>query len=247
MTATPPAESETRGSEAYEALKQALISGHFMPGQKLTLRMLAGALGMSVTPVREAIHRLTAERALEGAANRSVRIPPMTRSKILELRDIRLTVEGLAAARAAEHATPQDIAQLRQLALELAAARQRGDIGADIAKLTAFQFALYRAAHMPLLLPVIESLWLQTGSCLRLLYPDYIRSLKHDWRGQIIRALQAGDGDAARRAIESDIDPALAYIADLAGEDGIIRPESAGRSGLGKARVAEAAGSPEPA
>src|SRR3546814_14190289 len=87
MTATPPAEAETRGSEAYEALKQALISGHFMPGQKLTLRMLAEALGMSVTPVREAIHRLTAERALEGAANRSVRIPPMTRGTILELRD----------------------------------------------------------------------------------------------------------------------------------------------------------------
>src|SRR3546814_10061819 len=88
---------------------------------------------------------------------------------------------------------------LRQLALELAAARQRGDVAADIAKLTAFQFALYRAAHMPLLLPVIETLWLQTGSCLRLLYPDYIRALKHDWRGQIIRALQAGDGDAARQ------------------------------------------------
>src|SRR3546814_17295757 len=77
---------------------------------------------------------------------------------------------------------------------------------------------------MPLLLPVIETLWLQTGSCLRLLYPDYIRALKHDWRGQIIRALQAGDGDAARRAIESDIGPALAYIADLAGGDGIIQP-----------------------
>src|SRR3546814_15769849 len=82
---------------------------------------------------------------------------------------------------------------------------------------------------MPLLLPVIETLWLQTGSCLRLLYPDYIRALKHDWRGQIIRALQAGDGDAAPRAIESDIGPALAYIADLAGEDGITPPHSAPR------------------
>src|SRR3546814_8131454 len=92
---------------------------------------------------------------------------------------------------------------------------------------------------MPLLLPVIETLWLQTGSCLRLLYPDYIRALKHDWLGQIIRALQAGDGDAARRAIESDIGPALAYIADLAGADGIIQPHSA-RSGPRKASLAEA-------
>src|SRR3546814_12509659 len=56
----------------------------------------------------------------------------------------------------------------------------------------------------------------------------------------IIRALQAGDGDAARRAIESDIGPALAYIADLAGEDGIIQPHSA-RRGPRKARLAEAA------
>src|SRR3546814_14388954 len=93
---------------------------------------------------------------------------------------------------------------------------------------------------MPLLLPVIETLWLQTGSCLRLLYPDYIRALKHDWRGQIIRALQAGDGDAARRAIESDIGPALAYLADLAGEDGLIQPHSA-RTGPRTARLAEAA------
>src|SRR3546814_13827867 len=74
----------------------------------------------------------------------------------------------------------------------------------------------------------------------RSLYPDYIRALKHDWRGRVIRALQAGDGDAARRAIESDIGPALAYIADLAGEDGIIQPHSA-RSGPRKASLAEAA------
>src|SRR3546814_14499078 len=96
MTATPPAEAETRGSEAYEALKQALISGHFMPGQKLTLRMLAEARGMSVTPVREAIHRLTAERDLEGAATRPVRIPPSQRGKIMQHRGIGQTVGGRA-------------------------------------------------------------------------------------------------------------------------------------------------------
>ena len=225
MAVTPPEELETRGNEAYEALRQALISGQFVPGQKLTLRALAGALGMSVTPVREAIHRLTAERALEASANRSVRIPPMTRAKILELRDIRLTVEGLAAARAAENATQNEVRQLRQLALEIVAARQRKDVAADIAKLTAFQFALYRLSRMPQLVKLIESLWLQTGSCLRLLFPDYIRTLKNDWRGQVIRALEAGDAEAARRAVESDIGPALTFIADLADNDGIIHPK----------------------
>ncbi len=228
MVVTPVAELETRGNEAYEALRQALISGQFVPGQKLTLRALAAALGMSVTPVREAIHRLTAERALEASANRSVRIPPMTRAKILELRDIRLTVEGLAAARAAEAATADEIRRLRQLALEIVAARQRSDVAADIAKLTEFQFALYRLSRMPQLVQLIESLWLQTGSCLRLLYPDYIRALKHNWRGQLIQALEARDPEGARRAVESDVGPALTFIADLADEDGNIHPEPTG-------------------
>lgn len=228
MAVAPLLELETRGNEAYEALRQALISGQFVPGQKLTLRALAGALGMSVTPVREAIHRLTAERALEASANRSVRIPPMTREKILELRDIRLAVEGLAVSRAAANATPEEIRQLRSLALEIVAARQRRDVATDIARLTEFQFALYRLSRMPQLVQLIESLWLQTGSCLRLLYPDYIRSLKHDWRGELIRALEAKDPDSARRAVESDVGPALTYIADLADEHGIIHPDSKG-------------------
>ena len=223
MTVT--SSSVTRGNEAYEALRQALISGRFLPGQKLTLRALAGALGMSVTPVREAIHRLTAERALEGSANRSVRIPPMTRDRIIELRDIRLVVEGLAAARAADNASPEEIRLLRQLAIELVAARARGDVAADIAKLAEFQFTLYRTSRMPQLVHLIESLWLQTGSCLGLLYPDYVKSLKYDWRGEAIRALELRDPEAARRAIESDIGPALTYIANLAGPDGVIRPE----------------------
>ena len=231
MVAPPLGELETRGNEAYEALRQALISGQFVPGQKLTLRALAGALGMSVTPVREAIHRLTAERALAASANRSVRIPPMTRAKILELRDIRLTVEGLAAARAAENARPEEVRQLRQLALEIVAARQRNDVAADIAKLTEFQFTLYGLSRMPQLVQLIESLWLQTGSCLRLLFPDYIKALKHDWRGQLIRALEKRDAEGARKALESDIGPALTYIADLADEGGTIHPRLEGGKG----------------
>ncbi|MCG8595279.1 MAG: GntR family transcriptional regulator [Kiloniellales bacterium] len=224
MVVTPLAELETRGNEAYEALRRALISGRFVPGQKLTLRALAGALGMSVTPVREAIHRLTAERALEASANRSVRIPPMTRAKILELRDIRITNEGLAAARAAKNATTDEIRQLRQLALEIVAARAREDVAADIAKLADFHFAVYRLSHMPQLVQLIESLWLQTGSCLHLLFPDYMGALKHDRCGQIIRAIEAGDAEGARRAVASDIGAALTYIADLADQNGIVHP-----------------------
>ncbi len=218
-------EGTSLGEEAYQALRQALISGQYLPGQKITLRALAAGLGMSVTPVREAIHRLSAERALEGTVQRSVRVPTMTREKILELRDIRLAVEGLAAARAAEHGTASEIRALRVIAVEIMAARQRRDIATDIAKLTEYQFAVYRMSRMPRLVQLIESLWLQTGPCLRLLYPNYIDALKTDWRGKLSRALEARDPEAARRAVESDVGPALTFIADLADATGVIHAD----------------------
>lgn len=243
--ATP--ERTTRGEEAYLVLRQALIGGRFLPGEKIKLRALASALGMSVTPVREAIYRLMAEGALEGEAQRSVRVPQMTRNRIMELRDIRLTVEGLAAARAAERATAADIRGLRLLALEIMAARQRGDIAADVTRITAYQFALYRLSGMPTLVQLIENLWLQTGPCLALLFPGYIGGLRQDWRGQLSQALEARDPDAARRAVESDIGPALQFIADLAGPDGIIEPKVPGfAAGSAPAGSAPASGAQSP-
>lgn len=218
-------EGTSLGEEAYQALRQALISGRYLPGQKITLRALAAGLGMSVTPVREAIHRLSAERALEGTVQRSVRVPTMTREKILELRDIRLAVEGLAAARAAEHCTANEIRALRVIAIEIMAARQRKDVATDIAKLTEYQFAVYRMSRLPRLVQLIESLWLQTGPCLRLLFPDYIDALKTDWRGKLSRALEARDAEAARRAVESDVGPALTFIADLADASGVVHAD----------------------
>src|SRR5215468_7993257 len=118
-------------TQVYESLREALTAGRFRPGQKLTFRFVADALGVSLTPVREALRRLVAEGAFEMQPNRSVRVPPMTRAKVLELRDIRMAVEGLAAEKAAANATRPHVAQLRRIALEIAAARSRGDSATD--------------------------------------------------------------------------------------------------------------------
>ena len=96
--------------QVYDSLCAALTSGRFAPGQKLTFRFVAKALGVSLTPVREAVRRLVAEGAFEMQPNRSVRIPLMTKAKVLELRDIRVAVEGLAAGKAAEVATRAQVA-----------------------------------------------------------------------------------------------------------------------------------------
>ena len=212
-------------SQVYDWLREALTTGRFTPGQKLSFRFIAGTLGVSLTPVREAIRRLVAEGAFEMRPSRSIRVPLMTRDRILELRDIRLAVEGLAAEKAAAVATREQAAQLRRIANELLAARSRGDTAADRAKIREFHFALYAIAGQPTLLRVIEGLWLQTGPYMNLLYPDFVASPRGpERRLRIIKALQAHDAVTARRDIEGDISDALSYVASLADEAGMIAP-----------------------
>ena len=237
--ARDPADTSLR-TQVYESLREALTAGRFRPEQKVTFRFVADALGVSLTPVREALRRLVAEGAFEMQPNRSVRVPPMTRAKVLELRDIRIAVEGLAAEKAAGNATRQDVAQLRRIALAIAAARSRGDNAMDRQKIREFHFALYSIARQPTLMRLIESLWLQTGPYMNLLYPEYIsRPRGPQTRARIVRALQARNAAAARREIEADIRHALTYVADLADDLGNIEPAPPldGRSHSGTLRT----------
>jgi DNA-binding GntR family transcriptional regulator len=209
--------------QVYDSLREALTAGRFSPGQKVTFRFIAGALGVSMTPVREALRRLVTEGVLEMQPNRSVRIPLMTRTKVLELRDIRTTLEGLAAEKAAHAATESLISRLRAITEEIGEARRIGDFAMDRRKLREFHFSIYTAAGQPTLLRLIEGLWLQTGPYMNLLYPDFVSSpYGPELRQRVIAALAARDADAARKEVASDIHRTLTYISGLADAQGVI-------------------------
>lgn len=219
-----PADTSLR-KQVYDSLRVALTAGRFVPGEKLTFRTIAGALGVSLTPVREALRRLVAEGAFEMQPSRSVRVPLMTRAKALELRDIRTALEGLAAAKAAEVANKAQVAELRRIAREILAHRRRGDEVGDRENVRAFHFAVYALSGQPTLLRVIEGLWLQTGPYMNLLYPEFIASAGGPARRlRVIEALAARDSVAARREIENDVHKTLTYVADLADAAGNIVP-----------------------
>ncbi len=223
--APPDATDTSLRQQVYESVREALTMGRFAPGQKVTFRYVAGVLGVSLTPVREALRRLVAEGAFEMNPNRSVRVPLMTRDKVLELRDIRMELEGLASAKAAMAATRSQIAGIRRAAREIIVARNRGDGATDRQKVREYHFAVYAAAGQPTLLRLIESLWLQTGPYMNLLYPDFISSSRGPaGRQRLIEALQTRNAAAARREMAEDIRRALSYVADLADENGNIAP-----------------------
>jgi DNA-binding GntR family transcriptional regulator len=200
-------ERETVQQRVYEVLRDQLMRGAFEPGQKLKIAELAGALGTSAMPVREALGRLVAERAVESLPNRSVRIPNLTKAALQDLREARFAIEGLAVERAAAHMTPATLSLLEELIQTQRASDAEHVAEASAERNRAFHFTIYRQSTSTVLLPIIESLWLQFGPYLR------IASERFDGREgrgtnfhlDIVGALARGDGTAARAALESDI------------------------------------------
>ncbi|MCW2241905.1 GntR family transcriptional regulator [Azospirillum canadense] len=197
-------EHDNLGSTIYQKLCEALMKGAFKPGDRLRIRDLAERLGTSVTPVRDAILRLVQDQALVLRSPRDIRVPMLTRAVYLEIRDIRVNLEGLAAERAAQQATS---AQVR--ALDALLARNEEAIRAHDTPLATelnqmFHFELADIADMPVLRDILRRLWLQMGPLIADVYGGAGRTMI-DHHYPLMDAIRRHDGPAAARAIQADI------------------------------------------
>ena len=217
---------ETVQTRVYAALREKLMQGGFAPGQKLKLAELAQAFGTSAMPVREALNRLIAERALEALPSRTVRVPALSRDSLQELKDARFAIEGLAVSRAAENITESALTTLNQLIEAQSETDQEHVAEASAEKNRAFHFTIYRQSRSTVLLSIIESLWLQFGPYLRAASDRFDG---RDGRGTnfhaaLVGALARRDGPAARSALEADIGRSFEIVM---ADEGLWRPRSA--------------------
>lgn len=213
-----PVGRESVQDRVYTELRRALISGLFAPGQVVTIRQLSDALMTSTMPVRDALGRLISERALEALPNRSIRVPPMTLERIDDLLRTRILIEGEAIALAAPRMTAANIAILRGLMIEWQVLRLDGDpatVDQEAALNQAFHFEIYNACGSPVLIPMIESLWLQSGPCTRAAIFAFSEAGESDsahFHLSMIEALAAGQAQAAREALVADISRPFAFL-----------------------------------
>ena len=216
----PPDLHETLADRVYLGIKRALLVGGFVPGQKLTIREIGRALGVSLTPAREALGRLVAERALVSTPNRSVFVPRLDRSRLVEIYRLRRMLEGYAAEEAVPKMTPGQVSELEQTQIELVAAMDRGDYRQVLSNSYSFHFGIYTAAESPLAVQIIETLWVQIGPSLNLLYPEYGNQrtgVAH--HSEALKGLRASDPQAVRQAIEEDLSDGEQQLLSKLGED----------------------------
>src|SRR5690606_37873474 len=138
-------------------IKDLLITGRLVPGEQLSLRSTAEALGVSDMPVRDAVSALGAEQAMKVAPNRSSRVPAATVQQITELTQIRLQIEGYAVEQAARNAPASLIPQLRSLNTQLSEEMGAADHNKSSMVLLnkELHFRIYQSAGMPMLLKII--------------------------------------------------------------------------------------------
>ena len=204
-----PVTRTSLNAQVYECLRAELLEGRLRPYQRLKIRDLAAALRVSETPVREAVMQLVRERALLLQSNRSLTVPRLSTAQYLELRRIRLELEGLAAVEAAGRATMEDIAALEALHTALMAAEAKAQdpvVAAEAVRLNwHFHSRIYRCAAMPELFGLIEGLWLRTAPLLTYLYPHAPPTYPGRHRHlDMLDALRGRDGAGLRAAVQAD-------------------------------------------
>ncbi|NEX45510.1 GntR family transcriptional regulator [Pseudotabrizicola algicola] len=189
----------------YARLRDMILFGHLEPGAAVTIQGLIADLGAGMTPVREAIRRLTAEGALEPKGNRRVAVPGMTEAVLEQVAFARLTIEPRLAEMAAAHLTPAVINQLQLLDNTVDRAIRAGDVPGYLEANHAFHFCLYEVSGAPVLVDMARSMWLRFGPSLRVVCARFGSDALPDRHVEALAAMRAGDAGALRDAIERDI------------------------------------------
>lgn len=187
------------------AVREALLTGRFVPGRTVTLRGLASELGVSPMPVREAVRSLSAGHALEVRPNGRIQVPTMTEARLAEILKARLLLEPELAEMAASYPADLDADALAALDDRVDESLIGGDAETYMRFNHAFHFHIYRASRSEVLLPLVENLWLQFAPFMRTVYGRVGTAALDDHHKEAVQAVRDGDAGALRSAVAADI------------------------------------------
>ena len=203
----------TKEAQVADFLREGIISGRFERGARLKQQEIADRLKTSITPVREALKLLEAEGYIAGDTYRGATVAPFDIEASREVLDLRILLETRLVQGAVEHATGDDIAELKVLAAEFARAFDAGDNEGARAANYRFHHRMFEIAAMPQTLHFVQNLWAR--------YPfDLINRLKGrvsraaDEHDEMLGAIIASDSAAAMLATRQHIEAGWLELRD---------------------------------
>ncbi|MEX2534541.1 MAG: GntR family transcriptional regulator [Trueperaceae bacterium] len=188
----------------YAVLRKSIVHGQLKPGRSLRENALAKELGVSRTPVREAIRRLESEGLLTFHPRMGLVVTQFSRKELAEIYYIREALEGMSARLAATSATPIEIATLQQLYEDMRRAHERGNVDAMVQATSDFHHTVCEASGNVRLLNMISGLRDQLRQVQPTTLLDEARRQEslQDYR-ELLAAIESRDPDRAESAMRS--------------------------------------------
>ncbi|MBO4852532.1 MAG: GntR family transcriptional regulator [Schwartzia sp.] len=186
-----------------ETLRDAVRRGVLQPGERLMEIQLAEELGVSRTPVREAIRKLEMEGYVIMMPRRGTYVADLSIRDVNEVFEIRTSLESLASGLAAERITEDELEKLQRLLVEIGAHIKNGDMESIVRTDTEFHDLLYQASRNKRLVGIISNLreQLTRFRTTSMSYPGRLKATLEEHRN-IVEAIAQGDEKAARKAAE---------------------------------------------
>lgn len=201
----------TSGQDAYTTIRERIITGVYPMGERLGEVELATDLGVSRTPVREALRRLSADGLVEVSANRGARVSLWTTDDLDQIYELRSMLEGRAASRAAGRITETELQELDSLCDEMESAVESGiseshnlDILSDGNRsFHAMIMAISGNAHLHRLTDSLFQVPLSIHTYRHYSSVELERSMRH--HREIVQAFRCRDGEWANSVMRSHI------------------------------------------
>jgi DNA-binding GntR family transcriptional regulator len=202
----------TKSDYAYRTLREKILSGEFAPGAVLNQATLARTIGISTTPLREALRRLTSEGLVDLGAHRDAKVTELSGEEARDLFELRRSLDPLAVALAAERRTRADIQNIRE-AVRGVEPLPANPAYVDLIAHRRFHVALYTASHNELLIQTLDSLWDKADRYrrvgLQIDRDQAERDEKHAEHLGLVDAIVAGDAETASAIMLRHIDTSL--------------------------------------
>ena len=199
-------ERKPLGHYVFENLKQAIVRGNFSPGNRLVESRIAEAMGISRTPVREAIHKLEREGLIKKLPQGGFYVLNLSREEVEETFGIRSVLESYAARLAAIKHQKEELEPLEEKIEEFQYFLNRGEMGALLQINTEFHALLYAMSRSPRLIKMINDLQDQIYRFRRIILKmEMMAKTSNEDHRQMLRAMKKRDADRVESLVRQHI------------------------------------------